>query len=231
MLARFVGLLLAATTLLTAGCDLLEPEGPSPEEIGPPLDLSFGGALSGTVDLAAELDPTLLRVGAFRARAEVETELANGDLGTAEISLYVRTAGTVEVSIASDQAVGIDRYLFEPQVLATVADDEAHSWDLPLPAFGSGEYLVVAWYDEDGDGTLALSYDGPGSEYADSLSKPKPSVEPDFRLTLELVWWENNDWIGNAAGLLSMEGWGHEEPLSTAGPTDWEAEISSALRP
>ncbi len=232
MSTRLVGLLLATTTLISTGCDLLEPSEPSAEDIPEPVDLSFGGALSGTVQLADDLDPTLLRIGAFRTRAEVETELANGDLGTAEMSLSVRSAGEVEMQfIASDRPVGVDRFLFTPLVLATMADDDGHAWDLPLPAFGSDELVVIAWYDEDGDGSLALSEDGSGSEYADNLSKPKPSIEPTFQLVLELVWWENSDWIGNAAGLLSDGRRGHEEPLSWAGPEDWEAQILLPLRP
>jgi hypothetical protein len=230
---RIHGLILAAAAVLPLGCDssVLDP-GTDPGAESEPVIESFGGVLSGTAPLAAGLDPALLRVAAFRTRQEVSTELDNGDLGHAEMVLSVGFGDvTAEVlSIGPNPPSGVARYLFEASVPATVEDDQTHPWSLVLPEVGEDDYVVLGWYDEDGDGTLALTLDGEGSEYSVLPTKAEPSIGPDARVTLELVWWhEQGKWIGTAAG-RDGDGMLFEESLFTSGSEGWETEVAAAGR-
>lgn len=230
---RIHGLILVAA-VLPLGCDssFLHPTQDGADAFPEPEVESFGGTLSGTAPLAAGLDPALLRVGAFRTRQEVTTELDHGDLDQADMSLSVRLDGaTVDVlAVAPNPPSGVARCFFEESLSAAVESDAPHAWSLELPDPGVGEYVVLAWYDADGDGTLALTLDGEGSEYSVAPVKAVPEIGPDARLTLELVWREGDTWLGNAAGPTGIDGSFFEEPLAHAGPEGWETEVAGALR-
>jgi len=237
---RVAGSLLAVSLLLP-GCDPLgglDPDGGEPEpgdEFMPP-QVGFGGTIWGEATAGEGLDPGRVRLGAFRTRRSVSVVLDSGDLDdeVVGVSVSFREASPV-LSHTGPEPTGIDRYLLEPDVLATFDDDPARSFELTLPDEGQGEYVVLAWYDDDDDGRLALTPDGPGSEYSTPLQKVDPSVAPDYRMVLELVSWREEDvehpvWFGSAAGPEGPDGFAHEQSLHRLGPEAWEAEIPAALR-
>jgi hypothetical protein len=222
-----------AAAVLSLGCDSpFDPVADGADAFPEPVIAGFGGTLTGTAPLAAGLDPALLRVGAFRTRQEVTTELDNGDLDEADmaLSVHLNDATAQALPVAPNPPTGVARYFFEEALPAMVEGDAPHAWSLELPEPGTGEYVVLGWYDADGDGTLALTPDGEGSEYSVLPVKAVPEVGPDARLTLELVWREGDTWLGNAAGPTGNDGTFFEEPLADAGPDGWEAEVAGALR-
>lgn len=244
MLLRVAGSLVVAS-LMVPGCGLggfgpAAEEGPDPandDDFAP--QVGFGGTIWGAVSMSEGLDPARLQVGAFRTRQSVSVMLDNGDLDDEDVRVTVsfREPFPVLSHAGPTAPTGIDHYRLEPDVLAMIAmadDDPSHPFDLTLPEDGEDEYIVLAWYDDDGDGRLALTLDGPGSETSAPLQKLEPLIAPDYRMVLELISWrEDGDrpvWFGSAAGPEGPDGFAHEDSLHRLGPDAWEVEIPTARR-
>lgn len=217
--------LILALAISSMGCDFLEPDPPD-DPLPEPVVTGFDGVLTGTATVAEGLDPAQLRVGLFRTPGTHLAELDNGDLSSAEISLSIKMEdASVTRGIFANEAPGLSHYLLEPELLATVDPNGSHAWTLDLYNTELDSYVVIAWVDEDGDELLAFTPDGAGSEPHRGLSRPRPTVAPDFRLVLEGVWWHTPTWTGNVAGLIG-DGTFHEERLTQEIHDGWEIEIS-----
>lgn len=225
MSLRPLGLLLALA-LCPLGCDVL-PGGPGSEDVPPPapMPMGFEGTLSGTATVAGGLDPSLLRVGAFAIPEVVPTELDNGDLADANVTLDVEMIdASITLVPVEDEASGVERYLLVPAIVTDV-DPNSGAWSLNFFDTAPGDHVVIAWYDEDGDGQLALTPDGEGSEPHLAPSRPEPSVAADFRFVLEGIWWDQITWTGNAAGPVG-DGTFHEAAITSEIADGWEAALA-----